>query len=232
MSFGGESVTETRVQLPVSERDVRKLKVGDIVYVSGTVHTMRDMGHRRVIEMIKRGESPPFNLKNGALWHCGPIARKVNGKWEIVAAGPTSSSRFTELGARLVEELHVRLTIGKGTMGTAMINALKDVGGVYLVATGGCAALYAKKVVNVENVHWLDLGMPEATWVLRVDQLGPLIVGIDSEGNALAQIVLKDVRKRVEKIYEKENIDPKRTYVWWPKKIAGSKDLVESLKAS
>lgn len=226
------SVTETKVRLPISESDVRKLKVGDRVYVSGTVHTMRDMGHRHVVEMMQRGERLPFNLKDGAIWHCGPIVKKINDKWEIMSAGPTSSSRFTELGARLVKELHVRLTIGKGAMGLPMINALKDVGGVYLVATGGCAALYAKNVVNVENVHWLELGMPEATWVLRVYQLGPLIVGIDAEGNALAQMVLDKVRTRIEDIYKEENIDPTRTYVWWPKKIAGSKELMESFKGS
>ena len=222
-------MTETKIHLPASENDVRRLKVGDTVYVSGVVHTMRDMGHRRVIEMMQQGEKLPFNLIDGALWHCGPIARKVNDRWEIVAAGPTSSSRFTELGARLVKELHVRLTIGKGTMGTAMINALKDVGGVYLVATGGCAALYAKQVVSVEKVHWLELGMPEATWVLKVDQLGPLVVGIDSKGNTLAQIVLDKVRTRIKDIYREENIDSTRTYVWWPKKIAGSKELMESV---
>jgi len=225
-------MTEKEINLPASESDVRRLKVGDIVYVSGIVHTMRDMGHRRVIEMIQRGEKPPFNLRNGAIWHCGPITRKVNDKWEIVSAGPTSSSRFTELGAKLVEELNVRLTIGKGTMGAAMIKALRDVGGAYLIATGGCAALYAKEVVNVENVHWLELGMPEAVWILKVEKLGPLVVGIDSGGNALAQIVLSKVLTRIEDIYREENVDSTRTYVWWPKKIAGSKELMESVKAS
>ncbi|MEM3730415.1 MAG: FumA C-terminus/TtdB family hydratase beta subunit [Candidatus Bathyarchaeia archaeon] len=214
---------EKEIRLPASEEDIRKLKVSDIVYVSGTVHTMRDMGHRRAVEIIKRGEKLPFDLKDGAIWHCGPIAKKVNDMWEIVAAGPTSSSRFTELGAELVRKQHVRLTIGKGTMGKNMIDALKEVGGVYLVATGGCAALYAKQVVKVENVYWLDLGMPEATWILKVDKLGPLVVGIDSHGNALEHLVLENVNKNINNIFSKENIDPSRTYVWWPKRIPGQK---------
>jgi fumarate hydratase subunit beta len=222
-------MTEKKLQLPISESEVRKLRVEDIVYVSGTVHTMRDMGHRRAVEMTRNGERLPFNIKNGALWHCGPIVRRLKDVWRIVAAGPTSSSRFTELGAILVRDLQVRLTIGKGTMGTAMINALNNVGGVYLVATGGCAALYAKKVVSVENVYWLELGMPEATWVLKVDQLGPLVVGIDSEGNSISHLVLDNIRRRIEEIYKEENIGSKRTYVWWPKKIAGSKELMESI---
>jgi fumarate hydratase subunit beta len=210
------------IRLPTYEEVVRKLRVGDIVYVSGIVHTMRDMGHRRAVEMIKRGKELPFNLENGAIWHCGPIVRRVDNSWEVVAAGPTSSSRFTELGAELVRRQRVRLTIGKGTMGKSMVDALREVGGVYLIATGGCAALYAKQVVKVENVYWLDLGMPEATWVLRVERLGPLVVGIDSHGNSLEQIVLEKVRQNVSSIYSREKIDSSRSYVWWPKKIPGS----------
>ncbi len=217
-------MTETRLQIPVSESDARRLKVGDIVHLSGVLHTMRDMGHRRLIDMTKRGEKPPFELREGAIWHCGPITRKIGDKWEIVAAGPTSSSRFTELGAEVVKQFQVRITVGKGNMGPAMVGALKETGGVYLLATGGCAAIYAKQVVEVENVHWLDLGMPEAIWVLRVNNLGPLVVGIDSQGNALAKMVGDRVRTRIENICKEENIDPRRTYVWWPKKVAGTSE--------
>ena len=225
-------MTNTKIDLPATENDMRALKVGDIVYVTGITHTMRDMGHRRLIEMTKRGEKPPFNLTGGTIWHCGPIVRKTQDKWEIVAAGPTSSSRFTELGAKLVEQLQVRVTIGKGTMGQPMIDALKHVGGVYLVATGGCAALYSKKVINVQDVHWLDLGIPEAVWVLKVNQFGPLVVGIDSAGNSLEQQVLKNARVRIQEIFKEQNINPQRTYVWWPKKIAGTKELMDSVLES
>jgi fumarate hydratase subunit beta len=222
-------LTEITINLPVSEKDVRKLKVGDHVYVNGIVHTMRDMGHRRVVELTKKGEKLPFNLKEGAIWHCGPIVKKKNRDWKIMSAGPTSSSRFTELGARIVKEHQVRLTIGKGNMGEPMVNALKETGGVYLLATGGCAALYAKNILKVDSVHWLDLGMPEATWILSVNRLGPLIVGIDSEGNSLAQIVRTKLRAKIKDIYKNENINPKRTYVWWPKKVAGTKEATETL---
>jgi fumarate hydratase subunit beta len=221
---------EKEIHLPTSEDEVRRLRVADIVYVSGVVHTMRDMAHRRAVEMLNRGEKLPFDLKNGAIWHCGPIASKVKGVWEIVAAGPTSSSRFTELGAEMIKRQQVRLTIGKGTMGTETINALRQVGGVYLAATGGCAAVYAKQVINVENVYWLDLGMPEAVWILKVDKLGPLVVSIDSHGNSLNQTLLKKVYSNVKNIYFNENIETSRTFVWWPKKIAGSKELIESVK--
>lgn len=214
---------ELKISSPISENDVRKLKIGDVVYVSGVIHTIRDMGYRRFIEMMEKGETAPFNLQDGAIWHCGPIAQKNrSGKWELVSASPTSSSRFTELGAKLVKQLRVRLIIGKGTMGDMMIKTLKDIGGAYLVATGGCGALYAKQILSVENVHWLDLGMPEAVWVLKVKDFGPLIVGIDSNGATLAQTVIQEVHKRVKEIYASEKIDPNRSYVWWPKKVAGS----------
>ena len=218
-----------RINLPATESEVRSLKLGDIVYVTGIVYTMRDMGHRRLIEMIKRREEPPFDLRDGTVYHCGPIARKTQDEWEIVSAGPTSSSRFTELGADVVQQLQVRITIGKGTMGQPMIDALREVGGAYLVATGGCAALYSKQVMKVEDVHWLDLGLPEAIWVLRVNQLGPLVVAIDASGNTLAQRVLREARARVEETYKELNIDPQRTYVWWPKKVAGTKELIDSV---
>lgn len=225
-------MTEPEIKLPATESSVRRLDVGDIVRVTGLVHTMRDMGYRRMVETIQRGEPPSFDLTEGAIWHCGPIARNVDGRWQIVAAGPTSSSRFTELGARLVEMCKVRFTIGKGTMGPPMVSALSKVGGVYLVSTGGCAVLYAQQITNVENVHWLELGMPEATWVLKVEKLGPLVVGIDSKGNTLTSSVLKEAKTRIEQICRDEKIDPARNYVWWPKKVAGSERLMESLKTS
>jgi len=213
---------EIKVNVPISEDEVRKLHVGDIIYLSGVLYTLRDMAYRRAVEILERGEDLPFNLEDRGIWHCGPIMRKSNDKWETLAAGPTSSSRFTELEAELVRRLHTRLVIGKGTMGEATINALKDVGGVYLLATGGCAALYAMRITNVENVYWLDLGMPEAVWVFRVKDLGPLIVGIDSGGKSLNDSVMKIVSENLERIFQRYKIDPSRNYVWWPKRVVGT----------
>lgn len=215
---------ETHLSIPVSENEVRKLRVGDKVFVSGIVQTMRDMAHRRAIEMLEKGKDLPFRLFEGAIWHCGPIARRKNRMWQILAAGPTSSSRFTELGAQLVTKLHVRITIGKGTMGEDMVTALRDVGGIYLLATGGCAALYARQVSEVVDVHWLDLGMPEAVWVLNVNRLGPLVVGIDSSGNTLYEITCNNARRSIEDTYRQEGVDVRKTCVWWPKNVVGIGD--------
>ena len=222
-------MTEKYVTIPISEKDVRELKVGDQVYVNGIIHTMRDMAHRRVVDITRKGEKIPFKLKNGVIWHCGPIAKKIDNEWKIMSAGPTSSSRFTELGAKIVRDHHVRLIIGKGSMGSSIIKALRDVGGAYLLATGGCGALYAKKITNVKAVHWLELGMPEAAWILDVNQFGPLIVGIDSYGNSLTQMQYNKTILRVKDICKKEKIDEARTYIWWPKKNPGTREAIEPL---
>lgn len=214
---------EVEISEPLTRRIVESLEIGDIIYYSGMLHTLRDMVHQRVLEAISRNEPLPFNLKNGAVWHCGPIARKVNGKWKILSAGPTSSSRFTELGSKLVREFDVRVTVGKGVMGSDMLEAVKKIGSVFLIATGGCAALYAQRIVEVENVHWLDLGIPEAVWAVKVKNFGPLTVGIDSQGRSLSSVILNEVNKNISHIFEKIKIDMEHDYIWWPKHVMGSK---------
>ena len=191
-----------RVNVPIKEAEVRKLRMGDVVYLNGTVYTLRDMAYRRAVELLQKGGKLPFDLEDGGIWHCGPIMKKTNDKWKALAAGPTTSSRFTALEAELVRRLHTRLVIGKGYMGEATINAFKDVGGAYLVATGGCAALYAMKITNMENVYWLDLGMPEAVWGFKVKDLGPLIVGIDSSGKNLNDGVTKTIDENLKKLFQ------------------------------
>lgn len=95
----------------------------------------------------------------------------------------------------------VRLTIGKGTMSPPMVNSLERIGSICLIAAGGCVVLYVQQMANVENVHWLDLRMPEATWVLRVEKLVPLVVGIDSKANTLTRSVLEEAKARIEQIF-------------------------------
>ncbi|MBO8183572.1 MAG: fumarate hydratase C-terminal domain-containing protein [Archaeoglobus sp.] len=214
---------EVCIQTPVSFKDISSLEIGDIVYVTGTVYTMRDMGHERALKMLKNREKLPFNLKNMALWHCGPIIRQKNDKWEVVVAGSTSSSRFTQLTAELVELTGLRCVIGKGIMGAEMVNAAKKYGAIYLISTGGAASLYANSIEKVEEVYWIDLGMPEAIWVMRVNRLGPLIVGIDTRGNSLTDRTMKKVATKLDQIARKSGVDLSKTYVWWPRqKTIGS----------
>lgn len=213
---------EYRLQFPLTEEQIRELEMGDIVYLSGIIHTMRDMGHGRAVEMLKRGEALPFHLSDSAIWHCAPIVKQdENGKWSVIASGSTTSSRFTDLGSELIKAFHMRCTIGKGTMGAAAVEAMRQTGSVFLNTTGGTAALYAQQVEEVVDVKWLDLGLPEAIWMLRVKELGPLIVGIDSHGRSLYDAMRGDMLKRLEAECEKAGISRGHKYAYLPVDLLG-----------
>jgi fumarate hydratase subunit beta len=186
-----------RLEAPLSDETVRSLRVGDVVSLSGVIYTGRDEVHLRALEMHERGEELPVDLKGAALYHCGPIVKKVNDRWIVVAAGPTTSTRMDSLEPKFIETFGVRAIIGKGGMSRSTVEAMKKCGCVYLVITGGAAVLAARDVKKVLGVQWLDLGMPEALWVLEVDSLGPLIVGIDAHGNSLFKRVDEEVRKNL-----------------------------------
>jgi fumarate hydratase subunit beta len=215
---------EYHFQIPVTEKEVRGLVIGDLVYLTGTVITMRDISHRKAVDMLEAGESLPVNFKDGALWHCAPIVRqKEDGTWEAVAAGSTTSSKFSKLGAELIRKLHIRLTIGKGTMFSPAVDAMEEVGAVFLNATGGAAALYACHIKEVSNVFWTELGLPEALWVLEVEEIGPFIVGIDSHRGSLFEEVGEVCRKNLLKVYKTSKIPPDHSYTYLPKRVMAGK---------
>ena len=171
-------MAEYRLKTPISELDIRKLQVGDVVYISGSVFTARDAAHERMLEYHKMEKELPIKTYGLALFHCGPIVREANGKYEIVAAGPTTSSRMEMFEDALIENFGIRIVIGKGGMGSRTLDAMKKFGAVYCAFTGGAGALAAKAVKKVKKVEWLDLGTPEAIWVLDVEDFGPLIVAV------------------------------------------------------
>ncbi|MHA1209671.1 MAG: FumA C-terminus/TtdB family hydratase beta subunit [Candidatus Freyarchaeota archaeon] len=191
------------LKTPVSERDARRLRVGDLVYVEGTVHSWRDMAFSRALRLLEKGEELPVGLEGAVHWHCGPITRRVEGRWQVVSAGSTTSLRFTSQEARAIREWGVRLVVGKGGMGRETARAMSERGAAYLETVGGAASLYAKKIVEVAEVHWLDLGMPEAVWVYRVQDFGPLLVTIDSHGNNLHEELAQRINQNRQKLLEK-----------------------------
>ncbi|MCL6448801.1 MAG: FumA C-terminus/TtdB family hydratase beta subunit [Armatimonadetes bacterium] len=213
---------EYHFTLPIEDKEVRRLETGDIVYLTGTCYTMRDMGHRRSIEILQQEEALPFNLAKGALWHCGPIVKKEGETWRVVSAGSTTSSRFTSLGAELIRQVKVRFTIGKGTMGQEAVKAMQETGACYLNSVGGCAALYAEQIKNVKMVFWTDLGLPEAIWVLEVENLGPLVVGIDSHGNSLYERIRNNLEKHLQEIYAGSGLKGGyKNFTYLPKRVPG-----------
>lgn len=188
-------MTVYKLKTPVSEETVQKLRVNDTVYITGTIVTARDEAHKRAVEYIKENKRLPVDLKGLALYHCGPIMKKIDENWVVVAAGPTTSARMEPFESEVIKALGVRIVIGKGGMGSQTTKAMKDFGAVYCALTGGAGVLAANSIKKVDQVEWFDLGMAEALWVFEVEGFGPLIVAIDSHGNNLYSEIMKQAEK-------------------------------------
>ena len=153
---------KTILTTPISAEDLKGIKIGDIVYLNGSMTTCRDVAHRRLVE---EGRELPVDVRNNAIFHAGPIIRPLeNDKFEMVSVGPTTSMRMEKFEYEFVKETGVRVIIGKGGMKENTERACKDF----------------EEIVRAE---WRDLGMPETLWNCRVKEFGPLIVSIDAEGN-------------------------------------------------
>jgi fumarate hydratase subunit beta len=188
---------EKKIRTPLDEKSIDDLKIGDVVYISGEIYTARDEGHIRALEYLNEGKEIPVDFKDSAVFHAGPIMKKENENWHLIAAGPTTSSRMNSLEPDFIKKFQVRAIIGKGGMSKPTLDAMGEVGCVYLATTGGAALKSAMGISNVKNVHWQDMGMPEALWVLEASDFGPLIVAMDSHGNSLYEKVKENVDKNV-----------------------------------
>jgi fumarate hydratase subunit beta len=197
-----------KFKTPISEQEIRKLRVNDVLYVSGTMFTARDQAHKRALEYFKQGKPLPLSLEGLAVFHCGPIVKKKEDRWTIVAAGPTTSTRMEIFEDEFIKNFKVRVIIGKGGMGKRTTEAMAKYGAVYGAFTGGAAILAAKAIKSVKSVEWLDLGMPEAMWILDVEEFGPLAIAIDSHGNNLFEDVKRKVEENKQKIYQKLGLSP------------------------
>ncbi|MCX8150287.1 MAG: FumA C-terminus/TtdB family hydratase beta subunit [Candidatus Bathyarchaeota archaeon] len=179
---------------PLSETQIRELKVYDVVYLSGLVVTARDQAHLRALDFFKENKQLSINLEGLAVFHCGPVLKKDDNQWVVVAAGPTTSTRMEGVEAEFIAGSKVRMVIGKGGMGQRTAEAMVKFGAVYCAFTGGAAVLAAQAVKRVLGVQWLDLGEPEAMWQFEVDKFGPLVVAIDTHGGNL----FSDIAQKVE----------------------------------
>lgn len=168
------------INTPISYDDIKNLRVGDTIYLTGVLVTGRDDVHHRVVH---EGLECPFDFDSMAILHAGPIIKEEPEKNTMISIGPTSSIRMEADAAAFIEKTGLRLIVGKGGMGEKTSNACKEFGAIHCVYPGGCAVSAATHVEEIETVYWRELGMPEALWVMRVKEFGPLIVSIDSEGN-------------------------------------------------
>src|SRR5271154_381776 len=170
---------EVLLRSPLTEEQVRALKVGEVVLISGEMFTGRDAVHAYLMK-----NPPPVDLHGAVLYHCGPVMLKQDDEWTVKAAGPTTSSREEPYQATVIEKYGVRAVIGKGGMGAKTLAALKKSGAVYLNAIGGAAQVYARTVDKVLGVHLMEFGIPEAMWHLKVTNFAA-IVTMDAHGNSL-----------------------------------------------
>jgi len=186
-----------KIQLPFSDDLIRELKVGDPLLLSGVMVTGRDTAHKWLVEtFIQKTRQPQGDdleiyqalakiLHGGVIYHCGPVVSGLDTKeYRFVAAGPTTSIREEPYQGAVMGHFHAQGVIGKGGMGPKTLNACREVPGVYLHAIGGAATLIAQTVTRVQTVYKLEFGVPEAFWVIEVQDF-PVVVTMDSHGGSL-----------------------------------------------
>ncbi len=193
--------------VPISEADVRSLHVGEAVNLNGVIVLGRDAAHKYMLEKLIKGPVPPAEqatydelkrlLAGGVIYHCGPVVKKYDdGTYSFVAAGPTTSIREEIYQPDVIRHFGLRGVIGKGGMGPGTLKACQEYGAVYLHAIGGAATLIANQVKEVLGVHKLEFGVPEAMWVIRVEDF-PVVVTMDSHGQSIHEQVQKESRARL-----------------------------------
>ncbi|OHB58376.1 MAG: hypothetical protein A2Y12_01060 [Planctomycetes bacterium GWF2_42_9] len=199
------------LKLPLSSKESEKLKLGQIVTVSGMIFTGRSRFHIRVVE---ENILPPIDFeKINCFFHVGPVMQQTDTGWEIVSIEPTSSIRFERYSGQVIKKLNLRTVIGKTTMGSETSSALAAVQGVHLSKIGICGNQLAKQVKKVHTVYFLnELGKTEATWVFEVEKFGPFFVDMDAHGRNYFEELNKDVRKNLPGLYKKLGISPDYAY--------------------
>lgn len=187
------------LKLPLAPQDADRLKLGDIVTVSGMLFTGRSRFHIRAIE---ENILPLIDFeKINCFFHVGPVMKQTPAGWEIVSIEPTSSIRFERYSAQVIRKLNLRTLIGKTTMGPETAAALAEVHGVHLSKIGICGNQISRQVKKVHHVFFLDeLGKTEATWIFEVEKFGPFFVDIDTRGHNYFEQLDKDIVKNLDKV--------------------------------
>lgn len=178
---------------PVSETDVRALRIGDEITITGAVWGLRDA---TLIHWHDKGNEFPVDISGGVLLHTQPNVKRVDGRYVPTCVGTTTSQRMDRFTRPLLERHHVRAIIGKGGMSGDSAAAMAEHGCVYLAIVGGAASVETLQIEELEGVYWEEL-MPECLWKFRFNRLGPLFVAIDARGGNLHEEVTRQARDRL-----------------------------------
>ncbi len=189
-----------RLTTPIADEDIRALHAGDTVYLNGVIVTGRDAAHKFMIEHFIKAETIAAEdadlheelkrlLDGSVIYHCGPVVQKLeDGSWKFVAAGPTTSIREEVYQSDVIRYFNLKGVIGKGGMGANTLKACQEQPAAYFHAIGGAASLIAQSVTQVQTVHKLEFGVPEAMWVIEVEDF-PVVVTMDSHGVSIHEQV-------------------------------------------
>lgn len=204
-----------KLTLPISDEEIRSLKVGETVLLSGVMMTGRDAVHKWINDTFIAKTTEPTEddlavyeaikpiLDGGIIYHCGPVVAGVDtGDYKFVAAGPTTSIREEPYQALVMKHFNLKGVIGKGGMADKTLKGCEETPAVYFHAIGGAASLIAQSVKEVITVHKLDFGVPEAMWVIKVEDF-PVVVTMDSHGNSQHVTVEEKSKKVLEELMKK-----------------------------
>lgn len=199
-------MAEYHLRGPLSDKDVKQLKIGDTVYISGEVFTCRSRLQKYIFD---EKHTLPFSTESrNILIHNGPIVIKENGKWKLMSFMPTSSIRFEKWGAKSVDQWNLKMIVGKTTMGEQTAKMMKEKKCVHVSPRSVSPNLWIDSI-EVQDVHLYDeLGRIEAAWFFKVNELGPFIVDIDTEGNNLFDQLDETIADNKEKALKELGIDP------------------------
>lgn len=196
-------MAEYRFKTPLSESDVRKLRVGDSVLLDGVIFGVRD---GNLIRVFDKGVPPPCDWRGAALLHTAPNVKKnAAGNYEPICVGTTTSTRMDRFTEGLLRDYGVRAILGKGGLSARSAELMKQYGAVYLSVTGGAAALETLQIEEIEKVYWEDL-MPECIWQIRFKGMGPLTVGIDAHGGNLQLDVQMQAQQKATELLKQMGI--------------------------
>jgi fumarate hydratase subunit beta len=187
-------MSEFRLGLPQDNDRISEVRAGDVLYVSGDIVVARDQAHKKLLE------SGIFirELLGLPIFHCGPIARKNEEEWTILAGGPTTSTRMDVLTPPLLEKYKTKLIIGKGGLGEVGKKGLTSFGAVYSEFTGGASALAVSKIVRVKERLLEELGPTELIWIWEVKDFGPLLVTQDHHSNDIKKSVTTEALSKID----------------------------------
>ncbi len=203
------------IKLPIQDEEIRSLKVGDPVALTGVMVTGRDAVHKWLVETFIKKTRPALEddlrvyelikplLEGSVIYHCGPVVAGLDTKeYRFVAAGPTTSIREEPYQGDVMRHFKVKGVIGKGGMGSKTLAACSEVPGVYFHAIGGAASLIAQSVQRVLGVYKYEFGVPEAMWVIEVKEF-PVVVTMDSHNSSLHEEVEARSKKVLEELFQK-----------------------------